>query len=238
MTPIFACDTRYHRRVFGRGVVVIATLACGCGFRIDGGVSTRDAAGSDAIDLDATIDSMPDDGMIEPPPDMMPDMMIDAPLAVCEPTACGAAGGTCTNGACLIVENGQTGVTCPAGMPCSVQCNQNDACKNGGVDCGGATTCEVSCFGTATCQSGGVDCGLATLCTVRCIGSASCQNGTSGDRSVECRSSTCEVTCNGSSACQNGIDVDTTGDCTSHCCGASACMNGLDPSCDNDAVCI
>lgn len=168
--------------------------------------------------------------------DVTADAAVDAPPGPqCVQIACELAGGTCTNGVCVIDNDLQTAVICPGGMPCKVICDTVDACKAGGVDCGMATSCEVLCIGTATCQGGGVDCRDATACKVRCEGTAACQNGNTSDLSVECRTSTCSVTCTGMDACQDGIDVEPGGACTSHCCDG-ACQGGFD-TCTNDNVC-
>jgi hypothetical protein len=206
-----------HRLALTLGWLLVAA----CSFRV---VSTTDDAsdGRDAspMDVDAQRDAQPD----------APDLCIAGP--------CGAAGGTCMNGRCVIDHDAQSAVTCPEGMPCTVLCNMGDACKDG-VDCARATDCDVTCSGTSTCQNGGVDCGMAQVCTVRCDGSNACQNGAGSNQSVECRASTCTVTCEGSSnACQEGIGDDSGGSCVAHCCDG-ACTNGtaVAATCTKDSDC-
>jgi hypothetical protein len=156
---------------------------------------------------------------------------IDAMPAICLAATCIAAGGSCMNDRCVIDRDNSGSVTCPAGMPCTVICDAQDACKNG-VSCGGATSCIVLCTEAAACQDKGVDCGTAQSCDVTCRGPSACQHGDSG-ASVECRASTCSVTCDGSGACQDGIAAQGT--CDSHCCN-DACEGGT-ATCTNDSVC-
>lgn len=192
----------------------------------DGLCATSDVAGRCAS---ITTDAADRDGPIDAPIGNP-----DAPTStVCVQATCSAAGGTCEQGWCVIDSDSNGEVTCPAGMPCTVICDEQDKCKNG-VKCGLATSCVVRCTADAACQDRGVDCGSAATCNVTCTGSSACQHGSNGNRSVECRASACEVTCSGSGACQDGIDVDT-GTCESHCCG-DACEGGTD-TCINDNVC-
>jgi hypothetical protein len=203
--------------VCGADGLCASTAAAGhCAARIvDGGISD-DAA------LDATTD-----GPVGPPVDSpVP------PVSLCISSTCAVAGGSCVGDRCVIDRDTDNPVTCPAGMPCTVICNAQNACKKG-VKCGNATSCIVECTATAACQDKGVDCGMAATCDVTCRGSSACQHGPSPNGSVDCRAATCDVTCDGSGACQDGIR--NQGTCTSHCCN-EACEGGTG-TCTDDSVC-
>lgn len=148
-------------------------------------------------------------------PEQLPDakLFLDAPVvpvdaAPCSSAACAAAGGTCVNDTCEIVEKSERLVTCPAGVACRVICDDASSrpCRDG-VRCGGAPSCDVRCIGYRACQAG-----------------------------VDCAGAACAVVCNGSDACENGITVGPVGQCTSHCCGPSACAGGV-ATCTNDNSC-
>lgn len=155
----------------------------------------------------------------------------------CIADPCDAAGGTCDGDVCVIETSGQGRVTCPAGMPCRVECSGRDACRNG-VDCDGATTCDVRCIGENACRDMGVDCGTVDICLVHCEGKKACEHGGGGPQadSVECNQSTCEVTCDGEDTCNEGVDVGPGGICTAHCCDGCPVQN-IDLACDTDDTC-
>ena len=112
---------------------------------------------------------------------------------------CPAAGGTCVGDVCLIAGTGESLVSCPAGVPCEVDCTHAGQPCRDGVRCAGATTCTVICVGTRACQAG-VDC-AASACTVTCNGDNACEGGIRG-------SGACTSHCCGVGACALG-----TGEC-------------------------
>ncbi len=135
-----------------------------------------------------------------------PMSMIDAsPTDPCG-TACAAAGGVCTAGACVITCpagtcNGGT-VNCPPGIPCVVSCGDT-ACAQG-IDCTSASSCDIQCSGTDACIAG-VTC-AGTSCSITCDGDSACHDG------VACNATSCTVSCIGDKACKD-----------SACCGGGAC---------------
>jgi hypothetical protein len=175
---------------------------------------------------------------------------LDAPpTAICSPTLCGAAGGSCVpeTGHCRIMRNINVGATCPLNHFCDITCGgANDACKSNGVDCslaagctvtcgmGGAVDescdagvkcpltgpCNVTCNGGLACRHNGITCGAGT-CNAHCLGADAC-----GDFGVDCRgSSQCTVECEGTNACRNGGVICGPGTCTVECDGDAACQN-------------
>jgi hypothetical protein len=85
-------------------------------------------------------------------------------------------------------------IECPAGMGCTVQCDNNDDCRL--VDCSEASSCKITCSGPSACDE--VTCGSGP-CSVTCSGTNSCTG------SVACGSSCrCDVTCGGTNACGTG----------------------------------
>jgi hypothetical protein len=204
-----------------RALVIILLFGTGCVSKPD-----RPAVDPDASPGDAEISA-----------DAIADAEVDAVELVdlCAPDACGAAGGTCTEGVCVIVATNDTFTQCPAGMPCRVDCLGKDACKPG-VSCGDATTCEVRCEGESACRDRGGDCGNATACDVRCIGTNACEHHTADTSySVDCGASACTVTCSSSGACHDGIGSTASGMCTGHCC-LDACGSNT-ATCAIDDVC-
>ncbi|MBI5479529.1 MAG: hypothetical protein HY906_11765 [Deltaproteobacteria bacterium] len=115
-----------------------------------------------------------------------------------------------------------SGVTCPAGRPCIVNCLGAQACETGLVDCSLATRCEINCVGTDACDNG-VLCG-GSECRVTCTGQAACE-----DQGVDCQAAACTIACNGPSACRDHVCCnggDCAGACTSSsggCCSCSGC---------------
>ena len=209
-------------------------LLSACGFQVPG-APAGDAAGSDAPAIDApqTIDAPNGDPIDAPMTVDAP--MVDAFVGLCDPAACGAAGGTCATSLCVIDQNSSAQVQCPAGMPCRVICDSSNSCKDGVVDCGNATACEVLCTGATSCQKG-VDCGNAGSCNVLCTGDDACQGDTDA---VLCRTGSCEITCNGTlgnnNTCQKSVNGTGSTACQAHCCGP-ACQ---DPTinCNVDNLC-
>ena len=115
-------------------------------------------------------------------------------------TTCNLAQKTCTIDCQLTSCTNE--VTCPPGYKCEIECNVDNACRNG-VDCTAAASCSVDCTGKGSCE--GVECGPGP-CDVGCSGPSSC-------RGVACNNScACDVLCTGSQSCQEGIQ------CSSFAC--------------------
>ncbi len=131
------------------------------------------------------------------------------------------AGGTCTDGKCVISGNGKgKGVTCPPGMPCKVIGTYDTT----SIDCGSATTCEVLCGNSGGSQcKGPIKCGPGS-CTVLC------GNGGGGSNcagQITCGTGPCKVQCGGNgggSNCDGGID------CGSSCACEVTCGSGCSAS--------
>jgi len=185
--PIAASSCQPGREV--RYAAIMFAAGCRLGFESP---TSRDA--SDVFD------SSPDDPVDSSGPDVAP--------GTCVQLVCAAAGGNCDGDTCVILQTAESAVTCPAGMPCRVECTGAGRPCRDGASCGAATTCELRCIGYRACQSG-ASCGTAPTCT---------------------------VTCDGEEACESGITPGSA-TCTSHCCGLDACIGGVG-SCANDAVCI
>ena len=132
----------------------------------------------------------------------------DAAPGLCADPACLAAGGACIANTCVIIQIGEGARTCPAGMPCRIECTGTERPCRDGASCGEATICELRCIGDRACQDG-ASCGTASTCT---------------------------VTCDGEEACEEGISAGPGTACTSHCCGTEACSSGVG-SCTTDAIC-
>lgn len=213
-----------------RPAVAIALLVAACSFKPGSGVGPAD----DATRIDAPIDgaAIDADPTVDASVDAAIDAAIDAPPQLACDTACAAAGGGNCNplGQCVINENSLDGkVTCPAGFPCVVICDNSDDCK-GGVDCSLATECTIHCTGNNACQSGEVTCGgLGTMCNVTCRGPNACELG------VDCGSSMCTVLCSSdgpqsndqySNVCKGGVDAIAAGTCAVTCCGTEGNLCG------------
>jgi hypothetical protein len=137
----------------------------------------------------------------------------------------------CQDGTCFIKSKCMTGCTCPAGMPCQVQCAAG-SCK-GNIDCSAATGCTIICgkdcakvrCGTGACDvtcdggCGEVDCSAASSCTIVCnalVMTSACTG------LVTCGSGACEVTCGGMGpSCSKGVSCSAASSCTVKCTGAS-----------------
>jgi hypothetical protein len=117
----------------------------------------------------------------------------------CEPTACAAAGGTCTGVVCQVVSGDESILSCPPGMPCRLVCDGYRYCRDG-ARCNGATWCEVACLGYRACQSG-VACD-GSDCLVTCNGEEACESGISA-------TSTCTAHCCGIQTCAGGVGTCT-----------------------------
>ena len=113
--------------------------------------------------------------------------------------ACANAGGMCVGGTCTITvaTNVPGKITCPAGMPCDVECLADGACQSG-IDCTMATTCLIDCLGNNTCVTGRLD--GSTQTSVLCRGLNSCDN--------------------------DGLTApNSSGSCVAHCCAVGTCNN-------------
>lgn len=166
---------------------------------------------------------------------------------LCDDVPCQAAGGTCVTGVCVIdcgVTQCASGVTCPADMPCRIECNAADECQ-GGLDCTLASSCDIACNAPGTCggQSAvaliscpmtgcNVDC-AADACTwlgISCLGSCdvTCVDGACDN--LKC-SGDCDITCGGDNACAYVecdlglcvIDCPSTGSCAAISCAGQGC---------------
>lgn len=129
----------------------------------------------------------------------------------CEP-ACTGPGRSCDGDTCVVrcSDGGApcTGVVCPPGVPCRVECSVDSACS--GVSCGEATRCELRCTATDACKNG-LDCASAQSCTVVCTpGSPGCATDIRCPRPV---GSKCQLTC-GQSGCGGNVV----------CCSQNECL--------------
>src|SRR5262245_12286415 len=201
------------RRPCARVAVLALCAACSFDPSALGGGGSNDGIGGDHGDASAAVgvDAM---------------SLWDGTPSIDASPACLAAGcpGTCDQtGACLILCGGSGGdllpegggpppcgaVTCPAGVPCHVQCVGRDACDQP-IDCSQAASCVIECNDERTCASQ-LTCG-AGLCEVQCGGKDSCGGG------VDCPSACfCDVSCQGESSCSQ----------------QTVCP----PGCDNDPDC-
>ena len=188
-------------------LVLIATLAA-CTFRhgnpaagggSDSGMPGEGGGGSDARMADAPSDARR-----------------DAPIGTgCDPAACGQKTGTCMNGSCVITVT-MSGVTptCPDGMPCIVNCNDQSACKNT-ITCGNATSCTINCLMQNSCQGATMTCTRG--CLVQCWADDTCWNThyTCGMGSAGCTLECCSTLACGTGNSFSGSDtVNLTGQCS------------------------
>jgi hypothetical protein len=144
------------------------------------------------------------------------------------PTECD---GGCANGVChMTIDNAPTGIVCPAGMPCQVDCGAASSC-NLAIDCTAGTACTVNCGRDRSC-AGVIDCGPGP-CAVTCSGSRAC------GQKVQCNNaSDCDVACSGPNSCPWPV-VCGTARCTLSCQGTKSCAGGVDctQACACDAQC-
>jgi hypothetical protein len=178
--------------------------------------------------------------------DASDDAPVDAPLPMCAPTACAAAGGACnaTDGHCRIQTAGSSGVACPPGHFCDITCSGPSGCRYDLVDCGSAVGCTVVCGSGGTNDQAcdrGVRCPATGPCTVTCNGGYACRNG-----GVTCGAGPCDVSCLGDSACgDSGVDCSGSMTCHAQCVGAQACERAgvicgpgsCDVVCNGDYAC-
>ena len=135
----------------------------------------------------------------------------------CESACAGI--GDCRLGICVIDCSGfnscSTGMTCPAGVPCRVDCT--DGGCEGPIDCGQASSCEINC-GSSGC-SDTLKCG-GSECHVICGGTSSCA------AEIDCTAQRCSIECSGTSSCDGKITC-SGADCTVDCGGTSVCGGGV-----------
>jgi hypothetical protein len=108
---------------------------------------------------------------------------------------------TCDDSGCtLVCGDGECGgdVHCPAGRPCTVECNGDDSCA-GGIDCDDASACRILCSGDGACDDE-VDCGPGR-CTVECSGDDACSGGVDCDDACAC-----DLTCDGPGSCSGATE--------------------------------
>lgn len=215
-----------------RGSLVLCTLATlvACQFQPRG--AEIDAAGGDddgdaSIETDAadptgdasTIDGAAIDSITVSIDARVIDAATAIDAAMC-PTACTSCR---VDGTCVIdcgTAQCTSGVTCPPGRPCVVNCVGPGACSGGTINCLAATSCDITCNGPNACNA--VDCAGAT-CEVDCIGPNACAGG-----GVDCTAGACEIFCNGSSACSDHVC------CTGTECDSNECQSTNGGCCDCD----
>lgn len=152
----------------------------------DAGAATPpgpDAEGKDA-EPPTTIDGGPDAGFCP---------------ATC---SAGCAGGTC------VIEATGANVTCPAGLPCRVQCT-GTACT-GSITCAAGAACQVVCTGEDACKGTRFVAGAAASLCVRCEGKQSCDTTTCS------APTTCGAVCSGTDSCKkigDGCSCDVVSAC-------------------------
>jgi hypothetical protein len=112
--------------------------------------------------------------------------------------ACAAAGGMCNSGTCEIPVTTTGDVTCPAGLPCHVLCNDNSACDDI-VDCSHATSCTIDCAVANTCNAGHFDC-RGPGCTIYCRAVNTCNATT-----IDIHDSSCDLECCAWNTCSHDI---------------------------------
>src|SRR5262245_16815359 len=144
----------------------------------------------------------------------------DAPIAEAGQSCASACAGIgdCRLGICVIDCSGfnacSTGMTCPAGVPCRIDCS--DGGCQGPIDCGQASSCEIDC-GSNGC-SDTLKCG-GSECHIICGGTSSC------DAAIDCTAQRCDIECSGTSSCNGKISC-SGDDCTVDCGGTNACDGG------------
>lgn len=210
----------------GVSVALVALVLAGltaCQFRPHGDGSTvSDAPAVDSTPDDAVTDSAAIDSALDAvalDAAIIDAIAIDTPNCPAVCTSCHADGTCqidCGAGAC------GTGVTCPPGRPCVVNCVGDQACETGVVNCTLATSCQIMCVGTDACDAG-VNC-AGSSCSVTCQGTAACQDG-----GVDCTANVCSVSCSGTDACQSHVCCDGLScgaSCASSsggCCSCNGC---------------
>jgi hypothetical protein len=200
-----------------RRVLLAIALAGGCSLDESG-------LGQGGTGADAAPDVHGSDVTIIPPNDAGTDAFIadaDADVApvACE-SVCTAPNATCKNGTCVFDCTGNsaclTKTTCPAGVPCEIDCGFL-AC--GDIDCSKASACTIDCAGGGGSEcTGNITCGGST-CSLHC-GYNSCQ------KDVSCSAQQCNVTCD-TTACRGNVS-----------CGGSACSVACsDQACSGNLTC-
>jgi hypothetical protein len=205
-------------------VLVGCVLAlAACQFQPQG--AEIDASGTNDDDAAATATDAPDptgDASTVDAAATIDARAIDA-AATIDATACPPACTSCRNDGTCVIDCGpaqcMSGVTCPAGRPCEVNCVGNGACETGVVNCLLATSCDITCQGTDACDAG-VNC-AGTTCDVTCVGIGACEDG-----GVDCTAVACEIFCNGTDACDSHVC------CTGADCDSNQCQSTNGGCCD------
>ena len=104
---------------------------------------------------------------------------------------------SCANGICVILcdEQGEcnTGVQCPGGYACEVQCTGVDACRGTTIQCPAGHECNVACDAEHACRESEIFCGNLGVCNVLCNELTSfhpCHTTT-----IHCGPNECNVNC-------------------------------------------
>lgn len=118
-----------------------------------------------------------------------------SPVGVC-PSVCngGCAGDVCVI-ACGSTQCVGKVLTCPAGMPCQINCNGSEACDEAKAACpGGGYDCKVTCNGFESCEALDLQC-LDGACSISCgTDTTSCK-----DTVMKCGTGKCTASCMGTS---------------------------------------
>jgi hypothetical protein len=139
------------------------------------------------------------DASSDAPADVKTDATKDG--AVVDGSCPGACNGGCDAGACIIVVNSSSDVTCPAGQDCVVQCTSSQRCTST-INCAPDAGCIVECTTTKACDSLDIERNGATKLCLRCVGADQACNSVTCDPGSNC-SRVCSGTgtpCN--SACE------------------------------------
>lgn len=155
----------------------------------------------------------------------------DAEVVVCDPTACGDAGGTCGAMGCTLAcgasDCDDRTFACPPGNDCWMQCDKDESCTK--LKCAGGRSCTFDCSGTRSCKEG-ITC-ESERCDIRCTGTQdSCKSGGAGFP-VVCTAAVCKVLCAGEEACTKGVTANATSTCDITCTGSTTSCNAGAVSC-------
>ena len=116
-----------------------------------------------------------------------------------------------------------------AGKNCTVRCNADNTCSDGGVTCTATGTCNIDCKGAGKTCAGPIACTNSASCDVVCLKANSCLGGVTAidvaDAQVFCKDN---AACLGGAKCLAGrnCSFDCTGSKCNQadfCCDASVC---------------